>query len=49
MTADIPLYRQICAVCSRPAVTLHADGSPACSDHADMVRKAPDAGPAEDD
>lgn len=42
MSSDIPLYRQICSACPRPAVTLDADGAPACSDHADAVRKAPD-------
>ena len=47
MTPDTPLYRQTCAACTRPAVTLHADGTPACSDHADVVRKAPDD-PADD-
>ena len=41
MVPDTPLYRQSCAVCSRPAVTLDADGAAACVTHADLVRKAP--------
>lgn len=48
MASDTPLYRQICRACPRPAVTLDRDDEPACSDHADSVRKAPDA-PQEDD
>lgn len=42
MAPDTPLYRQSCAECSRPAVTLDADALPACVTHADAVRKAPD-------
>ena len=42
MSVDTPIYRQTCGRCTRPAVTLDREGVPACGEHTDMIRKAPD-------